>query len=131
MNATPRQDPLRRLRTQLEALPGLQPADRARREAAFARFFEMEAAPPGSMNLASSMGDKGPLWEKIVASHGLKPYAYSDIVSWAYGDIVFSTGHDIISDTVKARHFGFHEVISTEEMFLQVFESYRKNRIIP
>jgi len=98
---------------------------------AFARFFEMEAAPPSSMNLASSMADKGPLWEKIVASHGLKPYAYSDIVSWAYGDIVFSTGHDIISDTVKVRHFGFHEVISTEEMFLQVFESYRKNRIIP
>ena len=41
MNATPRQDPLRRLRTQLEALQGLQPADRARREAAFARFFEL------------------------------------------------------------------------------------------
>ena len=41
MNATPRQDPLRRLRTQLETLPGLQPADRARREAAFARFFEL------------------------------------------------------------------------------------------
>jgi Fe-S cluster assembly protein SufD len=41
VNATPRQDPLRRLRTQLDALPGLRPEDRARREAAFARFFEL------------------------------------------------------------------------------------------
>jgi len=41
VNATPRQDPLGRLRTQLAALPGLPPADRARREAAFARFFEL------------------------------------------------------------------------------------------
>jgi hypothetical protein len=41
VNATPRQDPLGRLRTQLAALRGLQPADRARRETAFARFFEL------------------------------------------------------------------------------------------
>jgi len=98
---------------------------------AFARFFDMEAAPPCAMNLATSMADKGPLWKKLVARHGLKPYAYDEIVSWPYGDIVFSTGHDIISDTGKARRFGFHDVIGTEELFLQVFESYRKNRVIP
>jgi Fe-S cluster assembly protein SufD len=41
VNATPRQDPLRTLRAQLESLSELRPDDRARRESAFARFFEL------------------------------------------------------------------------------------------
>ncbi len=97
----------------------------------FARFFDMEAAPRRHMCLVKTMADKGPLWERIVARHHLKPYRYEEIVSWAYGDIVFSTDHDIISDMGKARRFGFHEAVDTEKMFLDVFESYRRDRIIP
>ena len=39
MSAVPRPDPLHRLRAELESLSGLEPAERARREAAFARFL--------------------------------------------------------------------------------------------
>lgn len=97
----------------------------------FARFFDMDLGPRRHVSLVKTMADKGPLWERIVAKHNLKPYRYEEIVSWGYGDIVFSTEHDIISDTGKARRFGFREVIDTEEMFLDVLESYRRNRIIP
>jgi Fe-S cluster assembly protein SufD len=40
VSAASKPDPLRVLRAQLESLSGLEPGDRARREAAFARFFE-------------------------------------------------------------------------------------------
>lgn len=97
----------------------------------FADFFGMEVGPRRQMNLVKTMADKGTLWNRIVAKHGLKPYRYEEIVSWAYGDIVFSTDHDIISDMGRARRYGFHEVVDTEQMFLDVFESYRRDRIIP
>jgi nucleoside-diphosphate-sugar epimerase len=97
----------------------------------FARYFDIDIASPRHINLVKTMADKSALWERLVAKHALKPYRYDEIVSWAYGDIVFSTGHDIISDMGKARRFGFCEVVDTEQMFLDVFESYRRNRIIP
>jgi nucleoside-diphosphate-sugar epimerase len=97
----------------------------------FARFFDFEPAPPASISLARTLADKGPLWDRIVAQHGLQPHRYQDIVSWAYGDIVFSTEHDIVSGMGKAWRSGFHEVMDTEAMFLDVFARYRRARIIP
>jgi nucleoside-diphosphate-sugar epimerase len=97
----------------------------------FARFFGLELAPPKHVNLTQSMADKGALWQALVGRHGLKPHRYQDIVAWPYGDIVFSTGHDIVSSPIKAWRAGFREVIDTERMFLDLFASYRHQRIIP
>ena len=47
------------------------------------------------------------------------------------GDFVFSPEYDIMSDTTKARQYGFHEALATEEMFVDLFEYYRQERIIP
>ncbi len=98
---------------------------------AFARYFGLEAAPPIAIDLARTFADKDALWDQIVARHGLRPHRYRDIVSWQYGDIVFSTGHDIVSGMGKAWRAGLREVMDTETMFLQVFETYRRERIIP
>lgn len=97
----------------------------------FARHFGLEPAPPLAINLARTMADKAPLWDRIVARHGLIPHRYQDIVAWPYGDIVFATGHDIVSSMSKTWRAGFREVVDTEAMFLALFESYRSTRIIP
>lgn len=97
----------------------------------FARFFAMEPAPPVAMSLSQAMADKAPLWDRIVAEHGLAPHRYQDIVSWRYGDIVFSTGHDIVSGMGKAWRLGLREAMDTSAMFLDVFATYRRSRIIP
>jgi nucleoside-diphosphate-sugar epimerase len=99
--------------------------------ARFARFFDLEPAPPRPINLVRTMADKGPVWDKVVARHGLKPHRYEDVVLWGYGDFVFNTAHDIVSSMTKAWRYGFHEVMDTEQMFLDVFASYRRDRIIP
>lgn len=52
-------------------------------------------------------------------------------VVWGYPDGVFASDYDIVSDTSKARRFGFHDLVDTEEMFLRMFADFRRDRIIP
>lgn len=96
-----------------------------------AEFFEMDVAPLRTISLTGAMADKGPVWDRIVTEHKLKPYGYQDLVSWGYPDSVFSSDYDIISNTGKARRFGFHESLDTGEMFLRMFAEFRANRVIP
>ncbi len=44
---------------------------------------------------------------------------------------VFGSDYDIVSDTGKARRFGFHECVDTEQMFLRLFAEFRRSRVIP
>jgi len=37
----------------------------------------------------------------------------------------------MIDDGSKARRFGFHEFVQTEEMFKQIFDDIRRRRVIP
>ena len=96
-----------------------------------ARYFEMELGPRRHLNLTEIMADKGPIWDRIVKKNGLKPYSYNEIASWPYGDFVFTPEYDIMSDMTKARRYGFHDVVDTEEMFIHLFDTYRQNRVIP
>jgi nucleoside-diphosphate-sugar epimerase len=96
-----------------------------------ARYFGMEMGPRRNISLVKFMADKGPVWDRIVARHGLRPFAYKDIVSWAYGDFVFTPEYDVISSTSKARRYGFHECVDTDEMFVRLWNEMRADRIIP
>jgi len=96
-----------------------------------ARYFEMETGPRRQKSLVKYMADKGPVWDRIVTKHGLRPYRYPEIVAWPYGDFVFTPQYDIISDTGKARRFGFHECVDTEEMLFRLWNEMRAERIIP
>ena len=97
----------------------------------FARFFDMELAPPRHISLVSRMADKGPVWERIVARHGLQPHRYEDLAGWGFGDFVFGSDYDHISDMGKARRAGFFETVDSEQMFLDLFARLREQRIIP
>jgi nucleoside-diphosphate-sugar epimerase len=96
-----------------------------------AGYFDLQVAPPLPMNLASTMADKAPLWDAIVARHGLAPHPYGDVSSWAFGDAVFSWDYDLIADGSKARRFGFHDYIETEAMFMRHFDELRRRKVIP
>lgn len=96
-----------------------------------ARYFGMETGPRRQISLVDYMADKAPVWDRIVKKHGLRPYSFREIVAWPYGDFVFTPDYDIISDTGKARRFGFHEAVDTEEMFVRLWNEMRADRIIP
>jgi nucleoside-diphosphate-sugar epimerase len=94
-------------------------------------WFGLEPAPPLAIPLASMMADKGPLWARIAAEHGLRPVPFDRLVSWRFGEFVFRIEYDVISDTTKARRFGFHDVVDTEAMFARLFDLFRARRYIP
>lgn len=96
-----------------------------------AEYFGMEAGPRRHISLAKYMADKGPVWDRIVAKHKLQPHAYDQIVSWNYGDFVFTPEFDIISDMGKARRYGFHDSVDTEQMFFQLWDQFRAAGVIP
>ena len=96
-----------------------------------ARAFDLEVAPPLPMSLEVVMADKEPLWNAMVARHGLLPTPYKDVSSWRFGDAVFGWDYDMFGDGSKARRFGFHDFVDTEAMFLEIFEDLRRRKIIP
>ncbi|HWQ39858.1 MAG TPA: SDR family oxidoreductase [Burkholderiales bacterium] len=96
-----------------------------------AALFGLEAGPPRPFSLQDFMQDKAPVWERIVAKHGLEPNRFEDVAAWKFGDFVFSAEWDVISDCGKARRAGFCETVDSEEMFSRLFAGFRANRIIP
>lgn len=97
----------------------------------FADYFGMAVGPVRTQRLGETMPAQKPVWEGIVRKHGLDAPPYEATVLWPYGDFVFHPGWDIMSDTIKSRQFGFHEACDTQAMFIELFDFYRQNRIIP
>jgi nucleoside-diphosphate-sugar epimerase len=96
-----------------------------------ARFFELEVAPPLPMSLNVVMADKESIWNAMVSKYGLAPHTYQEVSSWGFGDSVFSWDYDFFADGSKARRFGFHAYVDTEEMFTQIFKEFRLRKVIP
>ncbi|WP_344677752.1 SDR family oxidoreductase [Saccharopolyspora taberi] len=96
-----------------------------------AGHFGLEVAPPLPMSLETVMADKEPVWNAMVAKHGLQDIAYQQVSSWGFGDFVFSWDYDMFADGSKARRFGFHDFVDTEAMFLGIFDDLRNRKIIP
>ena len=96
-----------------------------------ARAFDLEVAPPLPMPLEDVMADKGPVWEAMIERYKLAPTSYSDLISWRFGDFVFSWDYDVIADGSKARRHGFHEYVDSKAMFLRIFEDFKARNAIP
>lgn len=96
-----------------------------------AEFFQLPCASPQRIPLTLFMSGKEPVWREIVAKHGLLDYPYRDVASWGFGEALFNIEYDIMSSTTKARQFGFHEVIDSQEMLLRQFKQFREMRFNP
>jgi nucleoside-diphosphate-sugar epimerase len=96
-----------------------------------AGVFEMPLAEPQTISLTQHMADKGPLWDQMVEKHGLKPYRFDEIAAWPFADYVFGCDWDVMSNVTKARRYGFHDVVDSEEMFVRLLRRFRAERIVP
>ncbi|MBI4182722.1 MAG: SDR family oxidoreductase [Proteobacteria bacterium] len=97
----------------------------------FAGYFDMRPGEPRRRSLARTMGNKGRLWDRLVRTHGLEPYSLDRLAAWSYGDALFGSDWDILSDTAKCRAFGFREVVDSGRMFLRLFDGLRAAGVIP
>jgi nucleoside-diphosphate-sugar epimerase len=96
-----------------------------------ADFLKLPCAPPQRFPLAQFMSDKEPLWRAMVEKYNLLDYRFEDAAAWPFGEAIFNIEYDVMSDTTKARQFGFHEAIDTEEMLLRLLSQFQKMRFIP
>ena len=96
-----------------------------------ASCFDMATGTPQPMRLADVMADKGPVWQAIQQRFGLRSIDYDRLVSWEFGDWVFDCEFPVVSDTVKARQFGFHDCMHTPDMFRRIFTELTNTNVIP
>jgi nucleoside-diphosphate-sugar epimerase len=96
-----------------------------------AKVFDMPVGEPSPLSLTNFMADKAPLWDSMVKKYGLKPYGFTEVVAWPFGDYVFNTTWDVMSSLTKSRQHGFHPVVDSEDMLVSLLERFRAERIVP
>jgi nucleoside-diphosphate-sugar epimerase len=96
-----------------------------------ARHLGLETAAPVPLTLSRHMADKGPLWRTIAAAHGLAEADLAKLVGWGFGDFIFHTETDVISDVNKIHRFGFTERMDSTASLIAALESLKQKRILP
>ncbi|HWK33647.1 MAG TPA: SDR family oxidoreductase [Hyphomicrobium sp.] len=98
---------------------------------ALADHLGLDVGPPMSIRLVDHMKDKGALWAEFARRFGLVTPDYRQAVGWAFGDWVFHTGFDVVSDLTKLRLHGCRELRSTDEVLVEKLGQLQARRLIP
>jgi nucleoside-diphosphate-sugar epimerase len=93
--------------------------------------LHLQPGPPMPMNLANHMTDKAHLWEKLALEQGLSGMPYDKAVGWAFGDFVFHSAFDLVSDMGKIRRAGFAETVDTAEALLAAIGRLQNGKALP
>ncbi len=93
--------------------------------------LDLPLGPPLPMTLASHMADKGLLWQDLITRQGLRETPYDKAIGWGFGDFVFKSAFDVVSDMGKIRRAGFAETVSTEDALIAAIRRQQADRILP
>ena len=96
-----------------------------------AAHLKLQVAPPVPLTLARHMADKAPVWRRIAERHGLVEADLDRLVGWAFGDFIFHTETDVISDVSKIHRAGFAERLESRSSLLDALDSLRRQRVLP
>lgn len=99
--------------------------------AKIADAMDMELGPPMPMSLARHMAFQEQAWADLAREHGLKDIGYDRLVGWPFGDFVFNTGFDMVSDMGKIRSAGFCETIDGARSIIEAIGRLRAARVLP
>jgi nucleoside-diphosphate-sugar epimerase len=88
-------------------------------------------ASPVPLNLSRHMADKGPIWHEIAEKHRLIETDVTKLVGWAFGDFIFHTEVDVISDVNKIHRFGFTERMDSSASLIAALDQLKQKRILP
>ena len=70
-----------------------------------------------------------PVWRQIAA--GLVQPDYAKAIGWGFGDFVFGSAFDVVSDTTKIRIAGFAETLDSADALIAAIERQIAARILP
>jgi nucleoside-diphosphate-sugar epimerase len=96
-----------------------------------AGHFGLEVASPVPLNLARHMADKGELWRQIAEKHGLVEPDLRRLVGWGFGDFIFRTNSDVISDVNKIFNYGFADRMDSRLSLFGALDSLKARKVLP
>jgi len=82
----------------------------------------MQVASPQPLSLTKHMPGKAKDWERLVKTHDLNTLPFDKLVGWPFGDFVFNTEFDMVSDMNKIRAAGFTEVVNNEHILVDALK---------
>jgi nucleoside-diphosphate-sugar epimerase len=94
-----------------------------------AAHFYLELGEPIPFSLAGHMPALEPVWRRIAA--GLVQPDYAKAVGWGFGDFVFGSAFDVLSDVTKIRTAGFAETVDPAEALIAAIERQVAARVLP
>src|SRR5258708_1774185 len=96
-----------------------------------ARHLGLGVALPVPLKLAQHMADKSPVWKSIAERSGLVQPDLSRLVGWPFGDFIFHTESDVISDVNKVNEVGFAERIDSTKSLIAAIDSLKRQKVLP
>jgi nucleoside-diphosphate-sugar epimerase len=98
-----------------------------------AAYFGLAAAeyPGHSQPLEKQMEGMGPVWDKIVAKHGLQKNPLSAVASWWHSDADLGRVIENFNDMTKSRDMGFTAYQNSVRSFTDAFDRFRAAKILP
>ena len=98
-----------------------------------AALYGVDPAPyPGHARpLEEQMRDAGPVWERIVERHGLRPNPVDRLASWWHTDADLGRPIEAFTDMSKSRRLGFLDYQETLPSFADVYRRLQAERIVP
>jgi len=94
-----------------------------------AAHFGLSLGEPVPLSLTKHMPLLRDEWDSMAS--GLVEPDFSRAVNWSFGDFVFNSDFDLISDTTKIRLAGFSETQDPADALINAIEEQIKARVIP
>lgn len=91
--------------------------------------FGLETGEPIPFSLAEHMPLLAPVWQDI-AGDLINP-DYSKAIGWGFGDFVFGSAFDVLSDMTKLRQAGFDEALDPADALIAAIERQIAANILP
>ena len=98
-----------------------------------AAYFGLPAAeyPGHAQPLEKQMAEMGPVWDKIVAKHGLQQNALTSVASWWHSDADLGRSIENFTDMTKSRDKGFTAYQNSALSFTDAFDKLRAAKVLP
>jgi len=87
--------------------------------------------PGHAQPLEHQMAGMEPVWDKIVAKHGLKSHALDTVASWWHSDADLGRVIENFNDMTKSRDLGFTAYQNSARSFTDAFDRFRAAKVLP
>lgn len=98
---------------------------------AHALGVDWEGPGPEPRPLIEQMAGKEQVWSDIVDKYGLTESRLDKVASFWHTDSDLGVEVEVVADMTKSRLAGFSTYISTERAFLELFDRYEEDGLVP